>query len=100
MPQFVREQDAEQGGRKGKAGEEASGIFVKKCKRAPQFIDGDGLVVHVGDGKLSSRDEARAKSKQEKHNSEDQRFPRRARRNLRVIPLTDQIVVPIEACGE
>jgi len=100
MPQFVREQDAEQRGGKGKTREEPGGIFVKKCKRAPQFIDGDGLIVRIGDGKLRSRDEAGAKSEQEKHNGKNQRFSRRTRRNLGEIPLADKFVVPIEAFGE
>ena len=56
--------------------------------------------MRIGDGELSSRYKTRAKSQQEKHDGKSERFLRRTWRNLRVIPLANEIVVPVQAFGE
>lgn len=99
VSQFMRKQNAQQGDRKRKSGEQPGGIFVEESEAAKKHADGCGLIVRIGEGKLSSGDETRTQSQEEKHNGENERFPRRAGRNLGVIPLADEIVAPIQVVG-
>src|SRR5690349_3459427 len=100
MSQLVCEQDGQQRSRKRKAHEEAGWIFVEKREAVQERVNGCGLIVRIGDGELSSRYKTRAKSQQEKHDGKSERFLRRTWRNLRVIPLANEIVVPVQAFGE
>lgn len=99
MSQLMREQDAQQRGRKGKPREQTGRVFVEKGEAAEESADRCGLIVRIGDGKLRSRHQACAQSQQEEHYGENKRFLRRAGRNLGVIPFADEIVVPIQASG-
>src|SRR5215467_14842745 len=100
MPQFMCEQNSQQRGRKRKSCEKSGRVFVEKGEAAKERAKGNGFIVCISEGKLSSRHETGAKSQEEKHEGKKQRFCRRARRNLRVIPLADEIVVPIQAFGQ
>jgi len=52
--------------------------------------------VRVSDRKLRARDEATAKRQEEKYAGKDQRLRGGRRRNLCVIPLTREVVAPID----
>lgn len=64
MAEFMSEENGEQSESEGQAGGESGGVFVKKSEGVEEFVEGDGLIVGVGDGKLSAGDEAGAKSEE------------------------------------
>jgi len=97
VSEFVSEQNPEQRCGKRKSREETDRILIEERERTQQLIDGYGFIVRVGHSKLCSRDEASAQRKGKKHNRKNQRLSGRPRRNLRVIPLADELVIPIQA---
>ena len=61
MAELVSEENGEQGEGEREAGGEGGGMFVKKSEGVEEFVEGDGLVVGVGDGELRAGDETGAK---------------------------------------
>ena len=74
MAEFVGEKNGEQSEGEGEAGGEAGGMLVEKFEGANEFVEGDGLIVGVGDGELRAGDEAGAKSEEEENAGEDEQF--------------------------
>ena len=71
MAELVGEKNGEQGESKGQAGGETERVFVKKSKRAEEFVEGEGLVLSIRCGELCARDEAGAEREEEQDASED-----------------------------
>ena len=60
MAKFVREKDGKQCEREGKSGKKRSGMFIKKCVRVKQFVNGAGAALREGDGELRACGESGA----------------------------------------
>ena len=60
MSQLVGEQDHQQREGKGQAARERQGVTIDQGESANEFVEGDGLVVVVGDRELGTGYEAGA----------------------------------------
>jgi hypothetical protein len=54
MAEFVGEENGQQGGGEGQAGEKGRGIFVEKSEGAQEFVERSCLIVGVGEGELGA----------------------------------------------
>lgn len=81
MAKLVGKENGEEGGGERHALEKAERIFVKESEGAEKLVQGDSLVVSIGDGKLSAGDEASRESGEEEENGEDEGFERWARKD-------------------
>ena len=63
MAEFMGEQNGEQSESEGQSGGEGHGMLVEKFEGVEEFVERNGLIVRIGDGKLSAGDQAGAKSK-------------------------------------
>ncbi len=62
VAELMGEKNGEQGERERQSGSEGSRMFIKKSEGVEELVERNGLIPHVGDGKLSSGDQAGAKS--------------------------------------
>ena len=81
VTELMGEKNGEQSGREREAGEESGGIFVEESEGAEELVDGDGLVVGIGDGELGAGDEASAKREEEECHGEKESLARRVRKS-------------------
>lgn len=95
MAEFMRKKNAQQGKGERQAGDERCGMFVKEGEGAEQFVEGDGLIVSVGDRELRAGYQAGAESKKEQDAGNEERFRRRPAGNGRVLPLAERSGAPI-----
>ena len=61
MAKLVGEQNGEQREGEGQAGGKSCGVSVKKSEGVEELVERNGLILRVGDRKLSSGDQAGAK---------------------------------------
>ena len=60
MAEFMGEQNGEKSEGEGQAGSERCGMLVEKFEGIDKFVERNGLILSVSDGKLSSGDQAGA----------------------------------------
>jgi hypothetical protein len=96
MAEFVGQENGEQCEGEGEAGGEARGMLVEEFEGAHKFVEGDGLVLRVGDGELRAGDEAGAEREEEENACEEQGLWGRARRDVCVLELLRRDGAPIE----
>ena len=74
MTEFVCEKDGQERESERQSSEERGRVFVKERKIVDEFVEGDRLVLGVGNGKLSSSDKASAKREKKQGASEEERL--------------------------
>lgn len=79
MAEFVGEKDGEQRECERQAGEKRGGIFVEQRQGTEKLVNGSGLLVGVGEGKLRAGDKARGERAEKQRDREQQRTERRVR---------------------
>ena len=72
VTELMGEKNGEQSDSEREAREQSGGIFVEESEGAEELVDGYGLVVGVGDGKLGAGDEAGAKREEEECHGEEE----------------------------
>jgi hypothetical protein len=80
VAEFVREENGEQCESERQAGGESGGVFVKQREGFDKLVQGNGLILCIGDGELSAGDETSAESEEKKDAGEVERLEGRARR--------------------
>ena len=70
MAEFVRQKNEEESEREGEAAQEGGRMAIEERQGANKFIDRDGLVLVIGNGKLSAGGETGTEGKQKEHNGE------------------------------
>ena len=81
VAELMGEENGEQSESEGQAGGKSHGMSVKKGEGAHKFVERNSLILCVGDGELSTGDQARAQSEEKKNTGKIKRLKRRARRN-------------------
>jgi len=99
MAEFMGKQDGKQSEGKRQAGSEGNWMLVEKFEGVEKFVDRNGLILSVGDGKLSAGDEASAESEEKKNTSEIERPNRRTRWHRGVGRFEESNSVPIQVDG-
>ena len=99
MAEFMRKQDGKQSEGKRQAGSEGGWMLVEKFEGVEKFVDRNGLILRVGDRKLSAGDEASRESEEKKYAGEIERPRRRTRRNRGVGRFEESNGAPIQVDG-
>lgn len=96
MAEFVGEKNGEQGECERQAGGEGRGVLVKQREGFDKLVQGNGLVLRIGDGELGAGDKASAKSEEEKNAREIKGLERRGRRCSHIAWLKKRHGAPIQ----
>lgn len=96
MSQLVGEQDHQQREGKGQAARERQGVTIDQGESANEFVEGDGLVVGVGDRELGAGYEAGAEREEKESARENKRLDGRVRRDRTIVGLSDGSGAPID----
>ena len=78
MAEFMGEQNGQQSEGEGQACCKGAWVFVKKGEGFEELVEGNGLILRVGEGKLSSGDETGAKREKKQSARDEQHLKRRA----------------------
>ncbi len=93
------EQNGEQGEREGQASSEGRRMLVKQCEGVEKLVERNSLIPRVSEGKLSTGDEASAKSKKKQDTGEKKHLERRARGNGLIRLIAKGNGAPIQVDG-
>jgi len=85
VTELMREQYCEQGKGERQATNQRDRLAIEQCKRADEFVPGDGLILCVGRGEVRARDETGTEREEKQRARHNERFHGRVSRYERII---------------
>lgn len=74
MTELVRQKNGQERERERQPSKERGRVFVEEREIVDEFVEGDRLVLRVGNGKLGAGDQASAKREKKQNASEEKRL--------------------------